>query len=361
MSVLEICNAVDFEKSRIKDNNLLRPTIDKQLIEQLELNGNSSDDWAQVLFHQDALSNDTFKKIKRCTFTTNSNSFIVINSLSGSISVNGIHMMCVLQDTNFIGDCFLSKNCLIISTAMISNVFIGESCAIVGCGIVQGPLSNQRTAFGNGNTISVGPENGGRDIVVDINLPFYEICQKVYKFKHQLVDNALKSPATVLSNPTVSSSLTIICSKSVLLHCSSIVECFIGESSFIQSSSLSYSTLLSAPAAESTIKGIRVTNGVQLSYGLIHTGCQLENNCQVEHVYMSEYSSIGVNARVCQSILAPDASVAGGECHHSVVGPFIGFHHHSLLIAAIWPLGRGNIAYGAKVGEFFSVVLVVIG
>ena len=55
-------------------------------------------------------------------------------------------------------------------------------------------------------------------------------------------------------------------------------------------------------------------------------------------------------ARVAQSVLAPDSSVAGGECHHSLLGPFVGFHHQSLLIAAVWPLGRGNVAYGANVG-----------
>jgi hypothetical protein len=65
---------------------------------------------------------------------------------------------------------------------------------------------------------------------------------------------------------------------------------------------------------------------------------------------MSESSSISTFARVCNSILAPDTSIAGGECHRSLVGPFIGFHHHSLLIASLWPLGRGNIGYGAKVG-----------
>ena len=49
-------------------------------------------------------------------------------------------------------------------------------------------------------------------------------------------------------------------------------------------------------------------------------------------------------------ILGPDASVSGGECSRSILGPSIGFHHSSLLIATIWPFGRGNIAYGAMVG-----------
>jgi hypothetical protein len=34
-----------------------------------------------------------------------------------------------------------------------------------------------------------------------------------------------------------------------------------------------------------------------------------------------------------------------------LVGPFVGFHHQSLLISALWPEGRGNIAYGSNVGS----------
>ena len=35
----------------------------------------------------------------------------------------------------------------------------------------------------------------------------------------------------------------------------------------------------------------------------------------------------------------------------SLVGPFVGFHHQALLVAAFWPEGRGNIGYGANVGS----------
>ena len=35
----------------------------------------------------------------------------------------------------------------------------------------------------------------------------------------------------------------------------------------------------------------------------------------------------------------------------SLVGPFVAFHHQALLIAAYWPEGKGNIAYGANVGS----------
>src|SRR5438093_13263730 len=54
---------------------------------------------------------------------------------------------------------------------------------------------------------------------------------------------------------------------------------------------------------------------------------------------------------VTASISGPNSGVAEGEVTASLVGPFVGFHHQALLIAALWPEGKGNVAYGANVGS----------
>jgi hypothetical protein len=43
--------------------------------------------------------------------------------------------------------------------------------------------------------------------------------------------------------------------------------------------------------------------------------------------------------------------VAEGEVTSCLLGPFVGFHHQALLIAAFWPEGKGNVGYGANVGS----------
>jgi hypothetical protein len=57
------------------------------------------------------------------------------------------------------------------------------------------------------------------------------------------------------------------------------------------------------------------------------------------------------HAVVSTSIVASGTVIAEAEVSHALVGPFVGLHHHSLLIAAMWPQGKGNIAYGANVGS----------
>lgn len=57
---------------------------------------------------------------------------------------------------------------------------------------------------------------------------------------------------------------------------------------------------------------------------------------------LMEHAHVEQEGKANQVIACPDAGIATGECHHSLVGPFVGFHHQSLLIAALWPGGRGK-------------------
>ena len=57
------------------------------------------------------------------------------------------------------------------------------------------------------------------------------------------------------------------------------------------------------------------------------------------------------HGKVTGSLIGPNTGVGEGEVTASLVGPFVGFHHQALLIAALWPEGKGNVGYGANVGS----------
>jgi carbonic anhydrase/acetyltransferase-like protein (isoleucine patch superfamily) len=139
---------------------------------------------------------------------------------------------------------------------------------------------------------------------------------------------------------------TVIQSGAVLKSCKLIHDCFIGQHATVVSATLNHVVIHSEYNQQTHVR-----NNASVAHSVIFEGCVVEDMCFLDHAYLAEESHVGVNARVCHSILAPDSSVSGGECHHSVVGPFIGFHHHSLLIATIWMSGRGNIGYGAMIGS----------
>jgi hypothetical protein len=76
-----------------------------------------------------------------------------------------------------------------------------------------------------------------------------------------------------------------------------------------------------------------------------HTGAEVQRS-----VLMSR-SKVGCKAIVKSSIVAPCCHIEEGEVNSSYMGPLTQMHHHSLLIAALWPDGCGNLGYGANVGS----------
>jgi hypothetical protein len=64
-----------------------------------------------------------------------------------------------------------------------------------------------------------------------------------------------------------------------------------------------------------------------------------------------QHSAVDAQAVVENAIIGANCHIAKGEVTASLVGPFTGLHHQSLLIGALWPEGKGNVAYGAMVGS----------
>jgi hypothetical protein len=71
----------------------------------------------------------------------------------------------------------------------------------------------------------------------------------------------------------------------------------------------------------------------------------------VERSVLCEYSRVERHAKVIQSIIGPNSTIAEGEVTSSLIGPFVGFHHQALLIGVVWPEGKGNIGYGCNCGS----------
>lgn len=84
----------------------------------------------------------------------------------------------------------------------------------------------------------------------------------------------------------------------------------------------------------SVIGGTHIEGGVTVKDSWVFPGSRLEDGLLVRH-----------------SILGPQTEAACAEITACVLGGGIGLHHRSLLIAALWPEGLGNVASGAQVGS----------
>lgn len=97
------------------------------------------------------------------------------------------------------------------------------------------------------------------------------------------------------------------------------------------------------------------------------SGCRIENamvdacalapeasvrlGAQASGSYFFGGAGVSSGARVASSVLGPRAHAEAIEVTSSFVGPNVGMHHQGLLIAALWPEGRGNMGCGALCGS----------
>ena len=247
-----------------------------------------------------------------------------------------------LYNSNLSGVCIIDTRAHISNVMSLCNVVIEGNSSVVDCSYICSPSITEFGGFGEGQSLSVGPEAHGRKITMCTKLTYTEACKRVMEFDRKCLTGESDETKKGSKDDSVGidKKLTIIGRDSSLVNCSVIVDAFIGDGCICRNASIQNSTLgANVKIIDSTVQN-----------SLLHHHTSIGHALEVDNVLMYDHSSIGHGARVVSSILAPDASISGGECHHSLIGPMVGFHHTSLLIATIWPFGRGNIAYGAKVG-----------
>jgi len=77
----------------------------------------------------------------------------------------------------------------------------------------------------------------------------------------------------------------------------------------------------------------------------------VESGALVRDSILENNSVVTENAIVKSSFIGSFSHIGEAEVTSSLVGPLVQIHHHSLLISALWPEGRGNVGYGANVGS----------
>ncbi len=239
--------------------------------------------------------------------------------------------------------CVVSLGSLVKDCSYICGANISSGAALVSCDTISG--TPEGTTYGNGTPIKVGPETGERSIICHIRMSIQDIVSLVTDLASQEEKQVLSRRARD-SSGLVRYNFTIVESGAVLLSCKRILDAYVGCGAIVRGADeVLNSTLLS------NVEGpVEVGSGTRLNTVIMKEGSCVIEGATVSCSLLMEHASVTMHAKVSHSILCPDSCVSTGECHSSLVGPFIGFHHQALLISAIWPLGRGNISYGCNIG-----------
>jgi NDP-sugar pyrophosphorylase family protein len=309
-----------------------RPLTDAE-ISVLEKNRNSAEDWKQINVKEEfspqyISGNRFFGKCRLGVFTGMKH-----NIQDGALFPSGIYDSVIINS-------FIESEALIFQCRLISNYYISENTVIYNTGSITA-LCNCNS--GNSLVIPVGPETG------EIPFPLFADMDME---SAELILNSAHKPAEYSDYITVyrnSSNLETgyIGKNCIITGTSSIRDSFIGDSAEIRGALLiTGSTLLS-----STDEKISIGSGVRIEGSMIQYGCGINSGAIIFNSLLMEHTESENQSRVSSSIIGPNSSLAGGEVTSTLAGPFTVSHHQSLLIATVWPGGRGNIGYGANVGS----------
>jgi len=328
------CQRVAAIHNNFSTENLRSLTKDEISILKKQLN--FSDNWENVFVKENF-----------------SPTFIFGNRFSGKCILGEFTGRHVLVDNNIklhtgifnstIIDTYVDSEVCIYNAGVISNIFIAQGAKIVTCKSISGSHSNR---FGNNTPITIGNEISTNTIPIFADLT-YDLIN--YLIRKRADKKILSLYRNIIDEYTESIILPfgVISENASVINCDKITDTFIGRSSIIDNVRLiKNSTILSIPDDPVTIG-----SGVYIVDSLIQKGVCVDSGAMVSKALIFSSATVEDGAIVQKAIIGHNSTICKGEITSSFAGPLTGFHHQSLLIAAIWPGGKGNVGYGANVGS----------
>ncbi len=334
ISSSEMVKMLDSVKKRIDSiKKKARPLI-KNEIELLTQNRNFSTDWRKIkisgIIH--------FDNIRNVTLIGD----VIICSNNGKQKFDEIALPPGIYCST-IQDSIIDENVLIKDVKLLKNYYIGKNALLINNGMI---MSDKNPVYGNGIEISVGIETGGRDIASYSELTVEEAEKLALSRDNKAL---LKEYNTFIKEylREIKFEKAIISDSARVLNNNEINNSLIGNCSEVSGITLIKNSTVLSNKDEVT----QLRDGAYVSNSIIQWGCKVVSMGIVSDSVLTEHSYVERHGKVTDSIIGPNTGIGEGEVTASLLGPFVGFHHQALLIAAIWPEGKGNIGYGANIGS----------
>lgn len=313
---------------------LVRP-LSREEIAVMEDRGSRSDDWTRIQVAQDF---DAFR-VRR----VNLKGDCVLGRFSGEVEVfPGFHQATGIYDCTLI-NCQIGNDVLLENVRLAANAVIDREAVLFGVGSL---VCSGAATFGCGSLLPIACETGGREVPLWAELTVADAAH-IARERGDLAGQRLVCAAVESYVKNISSPVCWVRRKARILHTERIRDAFIGVGAVVDHvHELHNAAVLSSIEEPTTVSG-----GAAVADAVVQWGVTVSGNAIVRRSALLEHSAVDAHATVEDSIIGPNTHIAKGEVTASLVGPFVGFHHQSLLIAAFWPEGKGNIAYGAMVGS----------
>ena len=300
----------------------------------LKERGNCAEDWKRVWVGKGFDP----KRVSRCHFAGP----VLLSACAGTAKVDGVELATGVHHST-LGWCVVGKNALVRNVRLIHKTVIGDGAVLFDVGSVVKAKSD---TFGNGVELLIAVETGGREVPVfaELTVEGAWVLSRSRSNKALLESYAQKLAAYLKE---CSAPFNVIGPGVRVLHTPRLTDVFLGRSAVVDcAQQLENATLLSNDEEKT-----EVSHGAIVKSSVLQWGSEVTSGAIVDSSVLTEHSHVERHGKVTHSFLGPNTGVAEGEVTSALLGPFVGFHHQSLLIAALWPEGKGNVGYGANVGS----------
>ena len=257
----------------------------------------------------------------------------------GFIQFNGVSHPIGIYGCQISSSCI--DDCSSLSRSTISEAMIGRNVIIHDCS----ELSSRPDGFKEPVVIGAGNEKSGREAMLFNGITMQEIWMqthlKSYDILQQFIEQfngdklAAVSPYTVIDDNCVIENTKAV--RSVKL----------GRRSIISGATRVEECVIASGSGSRTFIG---DNGI-VKRSFIGSGVNIESGAFVEQCFLDKKVTVKQYARVIQSAVGSNSTIACGEVQNCFLAPLHEQHHNSSFLIAADIGGQCNIASGANLGS----------
>ena len=321
----------------------VKPTsLSKATIAELEANGNVAEDWNKV----NVVPDFDPSRVRNVCFFGN----VVLGKLDGKVQVeDGVELLAGIYNSTVV-NCCIGNNVLISDVKLLANYVVKEGAVLLNDGTI---CTKPGATFGNEldgdefeDGLPIAIETGGREVKVYAEIAV-DVAEKIAKSRSDkaLIERYEEAVGRYVA--AVRSDVGIIEQGAMIRNTRNVSDTYVGPYAVVDNAAAVVNTTLLSNGDEK----VEILNGAYVGNSLIQWGSEAATMAIVESSVLTEHSHVERHGKVTGSLLGPNTGVAEGEVTACLLGPFVGFHHQALLIAALWPEGKGNVAYGANIGS----------
>lgn len=234
-------------------------------------------------------------------------------------------------------------NCCIHDVGLIARQVIQDTAVVFRVGSL---VASATSAFATGVKVQVGLETGGREVPLfaemDMELATWLATHPDETTERKAFEEALQQHLDMVRQVA-----GFVGEGAMVCNTATVRNTWIGPHARIDGAQL----VRDVAVLSSIDAPTQIRDGAVVEHAVLQPGVQVRTMAVVRKALFCEASGASRHAKILDAIIGPNTEIQEGEVTSSLIGPLVGFHHQSLLIACLWPEGRGNVGHGAALGS----------